>query len=846
MAIIGFALGVWALQWLPVLPSAAGRWGLCLLLAGGVLIAWRDGRRHGRAALIERCRAAAGTCWRRRAGVAVLAAGCGFAWAAWLAQGRLDERLPETLAGRDIEVVGVITGLPKRQDDTVRFVLNVEASSVGKAAAENVQPMGAGAAPAVPSRLALSWYPPRRGDTLPPPPLRPGERWRLTVRLKPPHGLANPHGFDYEAWLLERGIGATGYVRAAPASATAAAEVNQRLAAFVPAPMNYVDRARDAVRQRFAASLDGGEAPYLGVLTALAIGDQQGIPQAQWEVFRRTAIAHLVSISGLHVSMVGMLAAALAGWAWCRVPWLLLRVPARQAAACVGVAAAGAYTLMAGMEVPAQRSFIMLAVAATALMLGRESAPSRVWLLALLGVLIFDPWAVLSAGFWLSFGAVGVILYLVAGRGPRHRPKAGHAGWLGRVRTAGWEGARVQLAITVATMPALLCLFDAFSLVSPLANAIAIPLVSGVITPLVLLAMVVPWDGLIGIAHALMAGLMLLLTPLSAWHFAVWQQAAAPFTLVLAASVGVAWWLLPRGTPCRPIGLLALVPLLSWSPPRPAEGAFQVTVLDVGQGTAVHVRTAGHELLYDTGPGYGPAGDAAQRAVLPYLRAVGAVRLDRLVLSHGDDDHAGGVASVFAGLPVRSMLASVLPDHAAGAQAGQYGVVPQRCEAGQRWTWDGVRFEVLHPAAGHTRARRENDNSCVLRIVGRGGAVLLAGDIEAAAERRLLATVRREGDAATAADAAISADVVLVPHHGSKTSSSPAFVTASGARHAVFSVGYLNSFRHPEGRVLARWAAAGASHWRTDRDGAIIVTVDDGGVAVVAQRRARPRYWFPR
>lgn len=735
----------------------------------------------------------------------LMAALAGFLLATGRAHVRLaDELLPE-FEGRPLSVTGVVADLPVETAGGWRFAFAVEEAS-----------------PSIPSRILLNLSPPRdtgQGDPdgepaeaaphAAAPRVRPGERWRFTVVLQRPHGAANPHGTDYEATLFERGLRATGRVLHAPPP--------ERIDDFVPAPMSFVHRLRDRVRERFREALPGRE--YAGVLIALAVGDQQAIPQAQWEVFRRTGIAHLVSISGLHVSMVGVLVGALVGWRWRRMPRRVVRVPAIKAAAAAGLLAAAAYAALAGLAIPTQRSLIMLAVVALAVLGGREIGSLRVLAAALLCVVGFDPWAVLAPGFWLSFGAVAIIMLVLGGRMRRPGP---------------WRAALVtQIGITLATIPALLGLFNAFSLVSPLANAFAIPLVSFAITPLTLLAIVLPARPLLKLAHLLTEWMMLGLEWLSSLPHAMWQQAAAPGALVLAATLGGLWLLLPRGTPARLAAAFATVPLLGWSPARPAPGEFRLTALDVGQGTAVHVQTATHDLVYDAGPAYGPHADAGARVVLPYLRAQGLARVDRLVVSHDDADHSGGVPAVLAGVAVDEIVAD-----AAVIQrwAVLHDGLGRQCEAGLQWSWDGVLFAALAPDRSMQGDTDGNDASCVLRISAPGGSALLAGDIERAAERTLVA----------AYGAALAADIVLVPHHGSRSSSGEAFVQATGADAAIFSVGYRNRYRHPHEEVLRRWSEAGAAIWRSDRDGAVIAEVGARGVALRAQRHAERRYWHGR
>ena len=443
-------------------------------------------------------------------------------------------------------------------------------------------------------------------------------------------------------------------------------------------------------------------------------------------------------------------------------------MPARKASALAGFLAALVYCLIAGFAVPAQRTLYMVGVVALALWAGRVSSVSRVLCAALLLVLLLDPWAVLAPGFWLSFGAVAVILYVATGRlraGPA--PAPGHGAALGHSLV---QWGRVQWAITLALAPLLLVWFQQMSLVSPLANAVAIPLVSLVVTPLALAGSVLPFDFILKLAHAVMAGQMWLLEWCAALPAAVWQQHAPAAWTVALALAGTAWLLLPRGVPVRWLGLPLMLPMFAVAPPAPAPGALWLTVLDVGQGLAVFVQTERHALLYDAGPAYSPEADSGSRVILPFLRASGIAQLDAMVVSHDDNDHAGGAASVLAGLPVAAFYSSLPPDHAAWRAAPGYRLP---CAAGQGWDWDGVRFELLHPAAAsYARDRiKSNDRSCVLRIATAHGAVLLTGDIEVRSEQELLARAPEK----------LRADVLVVPHHSSRTSSTAGFHRRSAA-----------------------------------------------------------------
>jgi len=729
----------------------------------------------------------------------------GIAWAGGMAQQRLSDALLEASEGRDIRVVGLINGLPQRFENGLRFDFKVEQADA-----------------VVPSGISLAWYhgsrrdsDEMRRDALPAAPqVHAGERWHLTVRLKRPHGNLNPDGFDYEAWLLQTGIRATGYIRPAPD--------NLRSDDFVMTPRNYLERMRENIRDGFLQALP--ERPYAGILIALAVGDQRAIEAEQWKVFSRTGITHLMSISGLHVTMLAGLVYALLNWLWRRSPSLMLRIPAQRAAVVGGFVAALLYCLIAGFGVPAQRTLYMLGVVAAALWTQRSASPSRVLALALLLVLLLDPWAVLAAGFWLSFGAVGVLFYIGSAR-------LGSVHWLA-------EWGHAQWAITISMIPALLLLFQQFSLVSPLANAIAIPVVSFVITPLALLAALPLCGFLLEPAHLVTAWLMAFMGWLADLPGAVWQQHVPPTWAWLTALVGSAWLLLPRGFPARWLGLVLMLPLLFVPPQRPVTGEVTLTVLDVGQGLAIHIQTATHDLLYDTGPAYTLEANSGNRVIVPYLRSRGVEHLDGLIVTHQDTDHSGGAESVLESMPVHWLMSSLAFEHPLSAAP----VEAVTCEAGQAWDWDGVQFAILHPAAAQyeTPTRKTNDMSCVLRIRNAYGSALLTSDIEARSERALLA---RYGNAQ---GGMLRSDVLLVPHHGSRTSSTPEFIAAVGAREVIFPVGYRNSFGHPRPDVVERYRLSGAILHRTDRDGALTLRLAAAGARIVAEREQRRRYWHGR
>lgn len=786
---VAFVAGAWGLQQQEGLPHLTGALAL-VPLAG---LAWLSRRRAESAP----AGAVAARSHTMRAVAAIVAVLCwataGYFWAAASAGWKLVQSLDPAWEGRDVEVRGVISELVQPFDRGMRLQLDVE-----QAHAVGVR---------IPSRITLAWY--RPDGVTPLPELRAGQRWRLTVRLRQPHGTVNPGGFDYEAWLLERGVRATGYVVGEPVP---------QLLGTAAHPKYWVRRLRESIRDKLREAL--AQRPHAGTIIALAIGDQRAIPPAHWQVFTRTGVNHLMSISGLHITMVAGLAFLLVLRLWRRVPALVSRLPALRAAAVSGLASAAGYAALAGFAVPAQRTVCMLAVVAWALWLGWTVRPVAVLALAAAVAVAVDPMAVISPGFWLSFGAVAVIMLAGAGR-------IGRAHWL-----HAWL--RAQWAVTLALVPLLLALFQQVSLVSPLANAFAIPVVSLVVVPLALLGVVMPGSWPAVAAHAVMSACMVVLEWLSVLPAAVWQQHAPLAWTIPLAVAGALWMLLPRGFPARWVGALLLLPMFLVKPGTPGMGEFRATVLDVGQGLAVVVRTHGHALLFDAGPAFGGELNAGDRIVVPYLRAEGIAHLDGMIVSHDDLDHSGGAMSVLAAVPVDWVSSSLSPAHALHAA----GVPSQRCSDGQAWNWDGVRFEILHPGpeSYNFAQLKDNERSCVLLVSSAHGRLLLPGDIERDSEQAL---VQRHA-------ANLAAGILVVPHHGSRTSSTPRFIAAVAPQLAVVTAGYRNRFGHPHPVVVATLRRQGARILRTDQGGAIIMDVGAAGIQVREWRREQGRYWRSR
>lgn len=787
---VAWLVGVaWQLQQQAVRPA-----GLALLLlltsVACAMLAWR---------------------WRRAALPGVLAASlaasvAGFAASELRASLRLADALPGALEGADLVLTGIVAGLPDHTPSGLQFRFEVNDAR------------WRGEPVTVPPLVSLGWYkgwhddgPLSAGQSQ----LRAGQAWRFTTRLRQPHGSLNPDGFDVELMLFEQGVRATGYV------------LDGRAELLDPAAAHPLERLRQRVRDRLYAQV--GDPQSAGVLAALAVGDQSAIERADWQLFRSTGIAHLVSISGLHITMFAWLAARLAGALWRRSTRAMLWLPAPLAARWIGLAAAMGYALFAGWGVPAQRTVWMLAVV-TLLQAGARRWP---WPLVLLAAAVVvsacDPWALLQPGFWLSFMAVGLLMAsepVQAAAAP-----ATPASRLAGVRRSLQAGLRTQAIATIGLAPLTLVFFQQISLVGFAANLVAIPLVTLVITPLALLG--AAWPPLWTLGAWVEQQLAAWLTLLAQAPWAVWNVPAAPAWAALAGLLAAVLLVLPLPWRLRLLAVPLALPLLL--PPRdlPAAGRFELLALDVGQGTSVLVRTQRHLLVYDAGPQYSRESDAGQRVLLPLLRARGEDRIDRLVLSHRDADHTGGAAAVIAGLPVAELDSSLEDGH----PLRDAGVPPVRCAAGQAWDWDGVHFQMLHPFADdYERARKPNAVSCVLRVSAGGHSALLTGDIEREQEGAL---VERVG-------AGLRSELLLVAHHGSRTSSSADFLDAVQPQVALIQAGYRNRFGHPVAEVLARLherdvlvaatTSCGAWRWRSDRPAA----------AGVCERDRARRYWHHR
>jgi competence protein ComEC len=740
----------------------------------------------------------------------------GFAQTGWRAAIYASDALDSRLEGADIRITGVVAAMPQRDESGIRFRLDVESAQLlqeGKAVPVQLPP-----------RIQLAWYRslPRLSEEVATVPfaelqagsrdIKAGERWQLVARLKAPHGNLNPYGFDYELWLWEQGIQATGYVRATP-----------REAARGDGPMKIGDtwqRPLEAARQKVRdAIFEKVSNPQLaGVIAALAVGDQAAIDRADWDVYRATGVAHLMSISGLHITMFAWGAALLIGSLWRRSMRLTSAFPAQLVALIGGVILAASYAAFAGWGVPAQRTVWMLCAAALLKLSGKQWPWPLVWLLVLALIVALDPWALMSAGFWLSFVAVGILFATDAGRSATKQKS-----FLMRLKSM----LREQWIITLALAPLSLLLFNQVSIVGLLANALAIPWVTLVITPLAMLGVFAPpvWEA----AALCVQVLGTLLGWMAQFPFATVSVASSAGLLPAIALFGAILFVLRLPWALRFAGAVMILPMLLVSPPRPKQGEFALLGADIGQGNAILVQTTNHSLLYDAGPRFSRESDAGQRTLVPLLRALGE-KLDVLMISHRDADHIGGAAAVLKMQPQAELISSIEE----GNELQQLRKA-ERCIAGQKWNWDGVNFEILHPQADdYEFQQKPNAMSCVLRISNGNQTALLVGDLEAAQEQRLIAE-----------KAPLKANLLLVPHHGSKTSSTPEFLDGVKPQIAWVQAGYRNRFQHPVPEVMARYQErsirviaspqCGAAHWSSAEP-----------KAVSCQRETHRRYWHHR
>lgn len=715
----------------------------------------------------------------------------------------------DQIEGKNIVVTGYVDSIPDKTSKKTSFLFIISAREVRS------EQDAAQWDDSFHGKVRLSWY--RTNEIL-----KNNQSWQLTIRLKKPNGLLNG-AFDYEKWLYQNRILATGYVR----------EGFQ----VTPADSSFIKSTLSGLRQKVASQLDDSLAdyPYKGLIKALTIGIRHDIEPQQWQYFLRTGTNHLIAISGLHISLMSSLAWLLVNSLWRTNANLNMRFPAARAASIAALFVAIVYAALAGFAIPTQRALIMLFVVFIAMMFKRDFLPGYILLLAFAAVVIIDPLSPLSPGFWLSFGAVAVIYFTIASR-LAHKTDNKH-----KLLQLGW----LQLAIFIGLLPPLMILFHQFSLISPVANFIAVPLMSFIIVPVTFLASVLlfvfeplgqfvfylliwPVDGLFG-----------LLAYLSQWSMSQIYVPESSWLVMLLVIVGSIWLLMPRGWPGRWLGLVLFVPVFLAETEKIPQGRIKMTVLDVGQGLAMIIRTQNHILLYDTGDKFSDTFNMADMVIIPYMRLHGITRVDKLVISHSDRDHAGSLNELLEQLKITDVLAgeaeliNVKSYANSDKSINSEKISIKQCQQGQQWQWDKVSFHVLSPRNNLTTIKN-NNRSCVILISSANNkTLLLTGDIEKNVEKQL---IKDYPD--------LKVNVLQVPHHGSRTSSSADFLKHIQPDIALFSFGYKNRFHHPAPEVVQNYKKMQVNLYNTN-NGAIEINhnITNNSFSIIEYRVDKQMLW---
>ncbi|MDH5393169.1 MAG: DNA internalization-related competence protein ComEC/Rec2 [Gammaproteobacteria bacterium] len=707
----------------------------------------------------------------------------GFFWANLQGWQYLQSVVDESLAGQNILITGSVDDLAVRQTRSTKFRFNIESFELE------------GYTGPVPEYIRLSWYYSNVE-------LIAGDRWQFVVRLKPPSGLQNPGGFDYEAWLYQQNIQATGYIRKHP--------LNKKLAAA--SGVSIVDRLRHTIRQKIT---DNAKPEMAALVNALAIGYRGDMNADIWQVLIKTGTNHLMAISGLHIGLI-------AGFVWfglhqlARIKYLNRHIDGRRLL-LLSFSAAFVYAALAGFTIPTQRALIMLAVVYTGLFFYRQLGVLHSLSAALIIVLFISPSCVLSVGFWLSFLAVAAISYGISGR------------MKGRNKVMLWLWP--QIVVIVALMPLSLYFFHQASVIALVANLIAIPAVGLLILPVIMLALLLaPFFSalssvLIAFSADSLSYLVMVLRVLSEYPFSVWVHSESSIISLLLALTGLLLLFSPYAFPARALSVLLLLPLFTSKAQSLPDNAFELHVLDVGQGLSVYIKTKDHNLLFDAGAKFSQRFDLGEKVVVPFLRNQGVRKLDRLIISNGDNDHIGGAQAVIDHIQTAAVIGRDTEKitHAHSSL----------CVRGQKWNWDGIAFEMLHPLSQDYKKR--NNYSCVLKVSNAVNSVLITADIESRAEKELL---KQQASA-------LNATVLIVPHHGSNTSSSRDFLKAVNPKIAIYSSGYLNRYRFPHAKVVARYTEQGIAQLNTAKSGHISLIVDENSLnaRALSYRQQYRRYW---
>ena len=822
---LAFLLGVLTVQQFAVLPSVSSLTVLFLLFTAGVVVF---------VVLVRKKRLGYKSCYTLTISFISLYL-IGIIYCIILAGEALSLRLDERLSGQNILIQGRVSNIPVNDGKVSRFEFDVESYRLPATAAD-------WQSAAFPGRIRLSWH---YGE-----PVDAGERWQLEVRLKPPHGFMNPGGFDYEAWLFQHGIHATGYVRQST--------LNRRQQE-APVSVNHLRQAIATYIDDIASDTVTTGSKSFALVKALAIGDKSSISVQQWRVLTGTGTSHLMAISGLHIGLASLFAYVLIRWS---IPvHMMKRCPAQHLALAGGMLAAFCYALIAGLSIPTQRAVIMLSVLCAMLLIRRNHRPVDALGFALIAVLIADPLSVLSAGFWFSFSAVAVIFISLRSDALPEAQEAASSKYSFRWRVFSilkhWL--RLQLLISLFLLPLSLFMFQQVSLISPVANLLLIPYVSFLVVPLVLAAIIFSFPApyishlLFDLAAWLLDLIWPLLVFLSELPYSLWVKGGIGIFELLAASAGMLLVFYSNKLPVyfavssdsqshhnskthrlepllvRITGGLLLIPLLITHDQSIRPGDFRLTVLDVGQGSAAVIRTLNHVAVFDSGAKFSERLDAGSSVVLPYLRSQGINQVDRLIISHGDADHIGGAQAILNEFPEALLM---------GQDIGKIQAErKQVCSAGLHWHWDGVDFVFLSPTSSDAmvnEGNKRNNHSCVLRVASGSGSVLFTGDIEKATERTLLENHKKK----------LASDILIVPHHGSNSSSGSAFLSAVNPEISIISVGYRNRYRLPNRQVIERYRTMGKRFLQTDRTGAITIKLERGsGFSIEKYRVKAAKYW---
>ena len=696
----------------------------------------------------------------------------GFIWMGVFSANTLHSNISEEFFNKPIKVIGKIHALPEQSGQKIRFSFQA------------LEPFQA--------KLKLSWY----GKT--PDILNNDDTWQLLVTIKHNNSYQNQGGFDYEQWLFYKQFDATGYVRRS--------EINQLIS---KSSRTSVDSIRQNIRHKLANQL--AELPFLGVINALVIGDRSLISREHWELFKATNTTHLSVISGLHIGLISGFLFILSSFIWRQCSRCSLKIPANIVGAYFGLSSALIYALIAGFSIPTQRALIMASVVFLSLILRRYHNTWQLYGIALILVLLSNPLSVFSAGFWLSFYVVAVIIYGVSQHKNRH--------WFIRLLY-------IQLLISLATLPLIAWFFHSGSILSPIANLIAIPIFSFISTPFSLIGtLFLTIDAQFlshysfAIANQSLVYLSSLLQSLTEINFNLWhysQQSSLDLVVLILIALLA---LLPGALKLRKIALLLIA--IIWVHPNEQvrHGDVKVTVLDVGQGLAQVVRTKNHTLLFDTGAKYPSGFNMGDAVIIPYLHSQHINFLDLIIISHGDNDHIGGLDSILKNIKHHKILSSV-PEKISKSSA--------LCQSKPSWEWDGVSFQMLNIKQNFNG----NNASCVLKISTQKRAIILTGDIERKAEQHLINIWGVQ----------LKSDILISPHHGSKTSSSDQFLTAVNPQQVIISSGYKNRFNHPAKVVTTRYKDHNIQILNTNCTGQIDILITDN-IHLSNYRKSQQRYY---